>query len=53
MFKDVSTSTQITWSDQQWNYATNLKQTQGSSFIVWDSIWRSCGREEAATPQDR
>lgn len=38
---------------QQWSYATNLKQNQGSSPIVCDSVWKSAGREVEAMPQDR
>lgn len=38
---------------QQWNYATNLKQNQGSSLLVCDSVWKSGGREGEAMPQDR
>lgn len=38
---------------QQWNFATNIKQNQGSSFIVCDGIWRTGERDGEAAAQDR
>lgn len=40
-------------STQQWNFATNIKQNQGSSFIVCHSIWKTGEREGEAMAQDR
>lgn len=38
---------------QQWNFATNIKHNQGSSFIVCDDIWKTGEREGEAMAQDR
>lgn len=53
MLKDVSTRTRIAQSEQLWNFATNIKQKQGSSFIVCDCTWKTGKREGEGMAQAR